>query len=58
MFRFLYKVIYFLDPQTSKWSFHIKDYDQLISGIKSLEPDVKIEKLPQYILKVSDSTDS
>lgn len=42
----------FLDTKTSKWSFLIKDHNQLMSSIKSLEPDVKIEKLPFYIIKV------
>lgn len=58
IFRSFIKYFIFLDPQTSKWSFHIKDYDQFILSIKSLEPDVKIEKLPQYILKVSSSANS
>lgn len=45
-------LIFFLDPKTSEWSFLIKDHDQLMISIKPLEPDVKIEKLPHYILKV------
>ncbi|XP_001945056.2 SWI/SNF-related matrix-associated actin-dependent regulator of chromatin subfamily A-like protein 1 [Acyrthosiphon pisum] len=40
------------DPKTSEWSFLIKDHDQLMISIKPLEPDVKIEKLPHFILKL------
>ncbi|CAI6363886.1 unnamed protein product [Macrosiphum euphorbiae] len=40
------------DPKTSEWSFLIKDHDQLMISIKPLEPDVKIEKLPRFILKL------
>ncbi|KAL4107305.1 hypothetical protein QTP88_017672 [Uroleucon formosanum] len=40
------------DPKTSEWSFLIKDYDQLMISIKPLEPNVKIEKLPRFILKL------
>jgi len=46
------KKFIFLDPKTSEWSFLIKDYDQLMISIKPLEPNVKIEKLPHFILKV------
>ncbi|XP_060875575.1 SWI/SNF-related matrix-associated actin-dependent regulator of chromatin subfamily A-like protein 1 [Metopolophium dirhodum] len=40
------------DPKTSEWSFLIKDHDQLMISIKPLEPNVKIEKLPRFILKL------
>lgn len=40
------------DPKTSEWSFLIKDHDQLMISIKPLEPNVKIEKLPHFILKL------
>jgi len=42
----------FLDPKTSEWSFLIKYHDQLMISIKPLEPLVKIEKLPNFVLKV------
>lgn len=42
----------FLDPKTSEWSFLIKYHDQLMISIKPLEPLVKIEKLPTFVLKV------
>jgi len=42
----------FLDTITSEWSFHIKDHDQLMIRLKPLESNVKIEKLPRYIIKV------
>lgn len=47
-------LFFFVDPKTSEWSFHIKDHDQLMISIKSLESDIQIEKLPYYILKVID----
>ncbi|XP_022168575.1 SWI/SNF-related matrix-associated actin-dependent regulator of chromatin subfamily A-like protein 1 [Myzus persicae] len=40
------------DPKTSEWSFLIKDHDQLMISIKPLEPNVKIEKLPYFVLKL------
>lgn len=52
MVYFYIKVVHFLDPKSSEWSFHIKDHDQLMISIKPLAPDVKIEKLPHYVLKV------
>ncbi|XP_025420462.1 SWI/SNF-related matrix-associated actin-dependent regulator of chromatin subfamily A-like protein 1 isoform X1 [Sipha flava] len=39
-------------PEVSKWSFLIKDHDQLMISIKPLEPNVTIEKLPHFILKM------
>ncbi|XP_027840177.2 SWI/SNF-related matrix-associated actin-dependent regulator of chromatin subfamily A-like protein 1 [Aphis gossypii] len=40
------------DPKTSEWSFLIKYHDQLMISIKPLEPLVKIEKLPNFVLKL------
>lgn len=46
-------VLFYLDPKTSEWSFPLKYHDQLMISIKPLEPYVKIEKLPNFILKVN-----
>ncbi|XP_050420767.1 SWI/SNF-related matrix-associated actin-dependent regulator of chromatin subfamily A-like protein 1 [Adelges cooleyi] len=40
------------DPKTSEWSFLVRDHDMVMNSIKSLEPNVKIEKLPYFILKM------
>ncbi|VVC28544.1 Helicase superfamily 1/2, ATP-binding domain,Helicase, C-terminal,P-loop containing nucleoside [Cinara cedri] len=45
------------DPKTSEWSFPIIYHDQLMISIKPLESDVKIDKLPYFILKMFKATE-
>ncbi|KAJ8934749.1 hypothetical protein NQ318_004599 [Aromia moschata] len=40
----------FFDTKTRIWSFHVKDYESLISKFQTIESIVSIEKLPSYVL--------
>ncbi|KAJ8934751.1 hypothetical protein NQ318_004601 [Aromia moschata] len=40
----------FYDTKTRIWSFHVKDYESLISKFKTIESKVSIQELPSYVL--------
>ncbi|XP_018561828.1 SWI/SNF-related matrix-associated actin-dependent regulator of chromatin subfamily A-like protein 1 [Anoplophora glabripennis] len=38
------------DPKTRNWSFHIKDYEMLISKLRTLQAKLNVEKIPGFVL--------
>lgn len=38
------------DPKTRNWSFHIKDYELLISKLRVLQAKLHVEKIPGFVL--------
>lgn len=38
------------DPKTRNWSFHIKDYELVISKLRALQAKLHVEKIPGFVL--------
>lgn len=46
----------FLDASNKNWDFAITDYELLMSKLKTLQPDISVERIPNYALNLLKTT--
>ncbi|KAJ8915171.1 hypothetical protein NQ315_000423 [Exocentrus adspersus] len=39
------------DPKTRNWNFHVKDYQLVVSKLRTLKDKLKVEQIPKYVLE-------